>query len=103
MVFRDLKNNRGRSECYQAKADNSLREQDYSGYHEKSNSIIYLSHIVAKNSDHKLHYFKLTSETNLTLVFPSLLPMIFVIGYSFTSFFTVLTTSLGFCGFSATH
>lgn len=47
--------------------------------------------------------FKFVSETKLTLDLPSLFSIIFVVGHFLNSFLTVLITSMGFCGFSATH
>ena len=47
-VFRDIQNYQGRGKCPpkpKAETDNTYRDLDYSGYHEKPNSIIVLLYI----------------------------------------------------------
>ena len=48
-VFHDIQNYQGRGKCYQprpkAEADNTYRDLDNFGYHEKPNSIIVLLYI----------------------------------------------------------
>ena len=43
---------KGEVSVISAEADNTHLDLDYSGYHEKPNSIIVLLYIVAKNLDH---------------------------------------------------